>query len=76
MEELIGGCVIWNNPSLSLKDLKIIIHIKRELFGFGDKVSCTPGWAQTCYTAKTTIELLIFFHHFPIAGIIVMHHYT
>lgn len=41
------------------------MHIKRGLFGFGDKVSCIPGWAQTCYTAEAALELLILLPPFP-----------
>lgn len=41
------------------------MHIKRGLFDFGDKVSCIPGWAQTCYTVEAVIELLILLPPFP-----------
>lgn len=41
------------------------MHIKRGLFGFGDKVSCIPGWAQTCSTEEAALELLILLPPFP-----------
>lgn len=71
-----GACVIWNNPSLSPTNFKIIIHISREFFDLGDKVSCIPGWAQTRYTAEAILEHLILLSPFADCWDDSMHHHT
>lgn len=68
MADLTGDCVMWNNPSSSLKNFKIIIHINRELFDVRDKVSSSPGYPLACNTAKAGLELLIFLYLLLLLG--------